>query len=198
MKMKPMNMTMLLASVAIGCLLGAALGYYGQCSSGTCPLTSTCWRGSLYGGVMGLVFYMLSGNGGSAVMKQSTKNVTLIGENEFDKEVVQSVEPVLVDFFATWCGPCKALAPVVDDLAGQFKGRIKFVNINADEARTLTQRYHVDGLPTLMMFQNGKVTDAIVGLLPSEELKVRLNAAVQRKESAMAPTAGVQLPLVGN
>jgi thioredoxin-like negative regulator of GroEL len=86
----------------------------------------------------------------------------------------------------------------VDDLAGQFKGRIKFVNINADEARTLTQRYHVDGLPTLMMFQNGKVTDAIVGLLPSEELKVRLNAAVQRKESAMAPTAGVQLPLVGN
>lgn len=189
---------MLLASVVIGCLLGAALGYYGQCSSGTCPLTSTWWRGSLYGGVMGLIFYMLSGSGGSAVMNQSTKNVTLINENDFDKEVIQSAEPVLVDFFATWCGPCKALAPVVDDLAGQFKGRIKFIKINADEARTLTQRYQVDGLPTLIMFQNGKVTDTIVGMLPSEELKMRLDAVVQRKASTKAPTSGAQLPLVGN
>jgi thioredoxin 1 len=147
---------------------------------------------------MGLVFYMLSGSGSSSAMKQSSKNVTLVAEKDFDKEVLQSAEPVLVDFFATWCGPCKALAPVVEELAGQFKGSIKFVKVNADEAPTLTRHHQIEGLPTLLLFRDGKVIDTIVGLRTAIELHARLSAVAIAQEALKAPEAGAPLPATGN
>jgi thioredoxin 1 len=190
--MKRMITTTLLVYIGAGCLLGAGLGYYGKCTSGTCPLTSTWWRGCLYGGVMGLVFYMVSGGGRSAAMRQSTKNVTLLTESDFDKEVVQSAEPVLVDFFATWCGPCKALAPVVEDLAGQFKGNIKFAKVDIDASRTLAQQYQIEAVPTLKLFQNGKVVDTITGMQSAVELHARLSMLLLAKDGVAAQAPGTQ------
>jgi thioredoxin 1 len=163
--------------VGIGGLIGAALGYFGQCSSGTCPLTSTWWRGALYGSVMGLVLYTLSGRGSGAA--EDSKNVLPIKESNFDAEVIQASTPVVVDFFATWCAPCRKLSPMLDKLAEPFAGQIKFVKVNIDEAPGLAKQYKIEGVPTLLFFKGGKTSDAIVGLPSAEELKSRLQALAQ-------------------
>ena len=169
-------MLSLILSVLVGSGIGAALGYFGQCSSGTCPLTSTWWRGALYGAGMGLLFGVTSMRSGSAAISQSSKNVKIIGESEFEAEVTQGETPVLVDFYAPWCGPCKMLAPVLDDLAGQFTSQVKFVKVNVDNAATLARRYDITGVPTLLFFKNGKVVDSISGLTSAGALKARLRS----------------------
>ena len=93
-------MLSLVGSLLIGGGLGAALGYFGKCSSGTCPLTSTWWRGAIYGAVLGLIFYMVSGSSGSASINESTQNVKRISESQFEAEVAQAALPVVVDFYA--------------------------------------------------------------------------------------------------
>jgi thioredoxin len=156
--------------------IGAALGYFGKCSSGTCPLTSTWWRGAIYGAVVGSVFYFISGGSTPAAMNESTENVKRIGENQFDAEVDQSPSLVVADFYATWCGPCKILSPKLDQLAGSFIHRIQFVKINVDEAPALSERFDIQGIPTLLFFKNGKVVDRIVGLPTMDNLKARLDS----------------------
>jgi thioredoxin 1 len=168
----------------IGGALGAALGCFCKCTSGTCPLTSNWWRGALYGAVLGSLLYFLSGQGGAAAMNASTQNVKRIGEATFDAEVSQAGPPVLVDFYATWCGPCKALAPRVDKLAGEFSGRIKFVKVNVDDAPALARRFNIEGIPTLLLFKDGKVVDSIPGAPSDGELKARLDALAQTKAAA--------------
>jgi thioredoxin 1 len=156
--------------------IGAALGYFGKCSSGTCPLTSTWWRGAIYGAVLGCLFYFISGGSTPAAMNKSTANVKLIKEGEFDAEVVQSPLPVVVDFYATWCGPCKILSPRLDELAGPLTNRVKFVKINVDEAPNLSQRFDIQAIPTLIFFKNGKVADKLIGLPSKDTLKTRLES----------------------
>ena len=109
-------------------------------------------------------------------MNKSTANVKLITEGQFDAEVAQSPLPVVVDFYATWCGPCKLLAPELDELAGPLASKIKFVKINVDEAPALSQRFAIQAIPTLLFFKNGKVVDQIVGLPPVDDLKAHLDA----------------------
>ena len=167
-------MLSLVLSVLVGGGLGAALGFIGKCSSGTCPLTSTWWRGALYGVGLGLMFFVVSGGRGSATMNESTQNVKHITEGEFEAEVLNGASPVVVDFYATWCGPCRALAPVVDELAGQFASKIKFVKINVDEAPVLAQRFEIQGVPTLLLFKDGKVVDTLAGLTSAATLNARL------------------------
>jgi len=156
--------------------LGVALGYFGRCSSGTCLLTSTWRRGAIYGAVLGGLFYFISGGSTPAAMNKSTANVKLITESQFDTEVIQSPLPVVADFYATWCGPCKKLSPMLDKLAGSFANRIQFVKINVDDAPALAQRFDIQGIPTLLFFKNGKVVDHIVGLPAADELKAHLDA----------------------
>lgn len=179
-------MLSLILPVLIGSGLGAALGYFGQCSSGTCPLTATWWRGALYGGAMGLMFYFISGRNSAAAAKE-TKNVSLIKEAEFDAQVLQSKLPVVVDFYAPWCGPCRKLSPMLDEMAGPLADKIKFVKINLDEAPQLAQRYKIEAVPTLMFFQDGKVIDTVVGLPSEEQLKGRLNLLVKTEERNKSP-----------
>jgi thioredoxin 1 len=167
-------MLSLVGSLLIGGGLGAALGYFGKCSSGTCPLTSTWWRGAIYGAVLGLIFYMVSGSGGSASINESTQNVKRISESQFEAEVEQAALPVVVDFYAPWCGPCKTLSPRLDELAGPLTNKVKFVKINVDEAPALAQRLEIQGVPTLVFFKSGKVVDSLIGLPSSDILKVRL------------------------
>ena len=125
-------MTPLALKLLLGAGLGALLGYYGQCSSGTCPLTANWKRGALYGAALGLLFHFAAGGGGSY---QHPKNVKAIAAADYEAEVTRAGKPVVVDFFATWCGPCKTLAPRLDQLAAEFGDRIKFVSVNLDQAQ---------------------------------------------------------------
>lgn len=179
-------MLRILIMVGIGAGLGSALGYFGQCTSGTCPLTSTWWRGAIYGGAMGLLFGIttLRGGGGSA-MNQSTANVKHVAESDFDAVVNASEQPVVVDFYATWCGPCKALAPVLENLAGQFQGQVVFLKVNVEEAPNLARKFAISGVPTLLFFKEAKVADRVVGLAREQDLQTRLRSLARTKETAL-------------
>ena len=166
----------MIIKVLIGCVLGTLMGYYGQCSSGTCPLTSTWWRGAIYGGVLGLLFAISSGGPSVNEMNQSTQNVKHVAEAEFDATLAKSTVPVLVDFYAPWCGPCKALAPELDKQAEAFNGRIAFLKVNVDEAAELSRKFNISGVPTLLFFRDGKVVDTFVGRPTADVLKTRLEA----------------------
>ena len=139
----------LLIYLLIGGGVGAGLGYFGSCKSGACPLTANWRRGTFVGALIGLVIYLSSGGGSSSTMNQSTANVKHITEAEFDREVTQATLPVVVDFYATWCGPCRQLAPTMDSLADQYAGKIKFVKINVDESPKLAQKFQVDLKPAV-------------------------------------------------
>ncbi len=123
--------------------------------------------------------YSTSAGSGSAAMNESSRNVTRIGEAQFAAEVEQARSPVVVDFYATWCGPCRMLSPKLEKLAEELSGKIKFVKVNVDEAQELAGRFRVEGIPTLLFFKNGKVEDRVTGLLPEGELKARLGALVK-------------------
>jgi thioredoxin 1 len=171
--------TSLAIKLLVGAALGAALGYFGQCNSGTCPLTANWKRGAIYGAVLGLMFHFASG--GATGAYQPPKNVKAIAEADFEAEVVQAGQPVVVDFFATWCGPCKTLAPRLDKLAGEFGGRIKFVSVNIDQAQGLAARFKVEGVPTLLFFgKDGKLANASVGLVPAETLRAKLETLASK------------------
>ena len=93
----------------------------------------------------------------------------------FDAEVLKSSTPVLVDFWAPWCGPCRAVAPTVDALATEFAGRAKVVEVNTDEDQDIAVKYGVGSIPTLMVFKNGEMVERVVGNRPKPELAALLN-----------------------
>jgi thioredoxin 1 len=99
------------------------------------------------------------------------KNMIEIAQDRFTAEVLQARQPVLVDFYAPWCGPCKMLAPLLDQLAGEFAGRLKFVKVNVDEAPLLSATYEITGVPTLAAFRDGKRVDSMVGVSSVKALK---------------------------
>ena len=101
-----------------------------------------------------------------------------IEEAKFDDVVLKVKIPVLVDFWAPWCGPCRMVAPVVDELAGEYDGKVGFYKVNVDDNRKIVNKYGVMSIPTLIIFKNGAPVGNIVGFRPKPELKKSLDAAL--------------------
>lgn len=98
-----------------------------------------------------------------------------VNSSEFKSEVLEHKGVVLVDFFATWCGPCKALTPIVDKLSEEMSGKVKIVKVDIDENSALATEYRVMSVPTMKLFKDGEVVETLVGLRPESELRDKLN-----------------------
>ena len=104
--------------------------------------------------------------------------ITHVSDAAFEQEVLQSDTPVLLDFWAEWCGPCKAIAPVLDDLAKQYEGKLRVVKLNIDQNQQTPRTYGVRGIPTLMMFKNGKVEATQIGAVGKGQLTQMIDKAL--------------------
>ena len=105
----------------------------------------------------------------------SAPNILNLTDANFAQEVLQSSQPVLVDFWAEWCGPCKMVSPILDELAGEYDGRVKIGKVNVDQSQALAAEYGVRAIPTLLLFKDGQVTDQIVGLKSKRDFKSKLD-----------------------
>jgi thioredoxin len=106
----------------------------------------------------------------------ASDKVLMVNDSNFEAEVLKSSVPVLVDFTASWCGPCRAIAPVMDLIAGEYQGRAKVAKLDVDESPTTASRYGVRGVPTLLVIKGGQVVDQQVGAAP----KARISALLER------------------
>jgi len=104
-------------------------------------------------------------------------NIVTLSEANFPAEVLQSTQPVLVDFWAEWCGPCKMIAPLLDELAGEYAGKAKIAKVNVDDNQALAGQFRVTAIPTLLLFKNGQVIEQIVGMRSKRDLKASLDKA---------------------
>jgi thioredoxin 1 len=105
-------------------------------------------------------------------------NVTHVTDANFEQEVLKSATPVLIDFWAPWCGPCRAIAPIVDELAGEYAGRLKVVKVNVDDNPMTPGRYGVRGIPNLLIIKGGEVKEQIVGAVPKSHLVKAVDNAI--------------------
>ncbi len=96
-------------------------------------------------------------------------NVQAVSDSSFEGDILKSEKPVLVDFWAPWCGPCRSVAPIVDDLANQYLGKLKVAKINVDESSMVAMKYQVTSIPTFILFKNGQVADRALGAMARSE-----------------------------
>jgi thioredoxin 1 len=108
----------------------------------------------------------------------AAENVTHVTDATFEQEVMKSPTPVLVDFWAPWCGPCRAIAPIVDDLATTYAGKLKVVKINVDDNPQAPSRFGVRGIPNLLILKGGEVKEQIIGAVPKAQLVKAVDNAI--------------------
>ncbi len=108
-----------------------------------------------------------------------------LSEDSFEQEVLKASLPVLVDFYAPWCGPCKMIAPLLEQLAVEFQGRTKFSKLNVDEAPGVADKYDISGVPTLAIFRDGQLVDKMVGFRGANAFKSWLEAATARSGAVL-------------
>lgn len=97
-------------------------------------------------------------------------NALEVNDSNFETEVKNSETPVLVDFWAPWCGPCRKISPIIDDLAAEYAGKVKVVKVNTDENMKLTQEFSISGIPSILIFKNGEAVERLVGLMQKNQL----------------------------
>jgi thioredoxin 1 len=101
-----------------------------------------------------------------------------VTDSTFDREVLQATQPVLVDFWASWCGPCKAIAPIVEELAGEYEGKLKVMKLDVDDNPRTATNYGVQSIPTLLIFNGGKAAERIIGAVPKKVIVDKLQSVV--------------------
>lgn len=111
--------------------------------------------------------------------------VIVLTDASFESEVLQSDQPVLVDLWAPWCGPCRMIAPAVEELATEFEGRAKITKLNVDEHPETAGRYHVRAIPTLLLFKGGAMVEQVVGVVPKATLAEKLQALLEPQPAAI-------------
>lgn len=105
----------------------------------------------------------------------ASQNVQIFTDADFKQAVLEASEPVIVDFWAEWCGPCKAMAPTLDELADDNVGKVKIGKLNVDENNGTAMNYGIRGIPTLLFFKNGEVVDQVVGVAPKEAIQQKID-----------------------
>jgi thioredoxin 1 len=118
------------------------------------------------------------------------KNVVTLSDSSFDTEVLQSATPVMVDFWAEWCGPCKMLGPTIDQLADEYQGKVKIAKLNVDDNSSTASRFGIRGIPALLIFQGGQVKEQLVGALP----KANISKALDKYVGVAAPVPVAAAP----
>ena len=108
----------------------------------------------------------------------ASDKIVNVTDASFENDVLKSSQPVLIDFWATWCGPCRAIAPVVEQLATEYEGKVKIVKVNIDENPKTPTQYDVRSIPTLLMFKDGKVVGQIVGAVPKPKIEELVKKAL--------------------
>ena len=176
-----------LIGACAGMLGGGALGYYGKCTSGTCPLTATPLRGAMFGALLGAAVGLSISTSGCSKCNSDAADappapanaqiVQITTAEQFKSQVLEAAKPVLVDFYADWCAPCKALAPTIALLAGEYAGRVQFAKVNGDQLGELLREHKIEGYPTVLIF-GGSSVERFVGLRKVDEYRAALDAAV--------------------
>ncbi len=185
--------------IAVGAAIGIAYSRLTRCSTGTCPLTSNWWAAGLYGGMIGLLLTSMSfaeqprasekdnkvrstaSAPASAPASQEGEKAMVKhveSEAQFDSEVLKSDKPVLVDFYATWCGPCRMITPIMEQLAGELEGKAEVYKLDVDKVGEIAARYRIMGVPTVMVFDDGKPVKTFVGVRSKADYKSAVEQAV--------------------
>ena len=188
-----MQTLLFIGLIALGGGVGAVLGHVGKCASGACPLTATPWRGALFGAIMAALVagsaglgprgtaarqpagpgtepMHLRGHGMGQAHTDSSSIVQVRSEEQFASEVLEGQGPWLVDFHAVWCGVCRVLAPVIDEVAQENEARFRVAKVDVDKLPGLARRFNVDAIPHLSIVVEGKEVSKKVGALGKESL----------------------------
>ena len=108
------------------------------------------------------------------------ENITTVDQSSFDKIVLESSKPVLVDFWAPWCGPCRMVSPIVEELAKDYNGKVEFAKVNVDEAPFVASKYSIMSIPTIMIFKDGKPMEHVIGFKPKDQFKKLLDVVLAK------------------
>jgi thioredoxin 1 len=168
----------ILLGVLIGGATGAVLGYFGKCSSGTCPLTANPYRGAIYGAAMGALLVSVFSRTPQQT-KESSNIIHVDNELDFKTHVLNANGICLVDLFSNSCPPCKALAPTISSLADRYVGKVTVCKVDIDQVTTIAKDYGIMAIPTVLIIHNGKEVKRLVGLKSETKYTALLDKLIE-------------------